>query len=146
MATSETLDDAESIWKITGRYTVKNLTRLIATAPRTDLYINLRRRPRLWCDTYAYAFTRGGHKRHLLPLTGALVNDWEKTQRPTEIFMATKVEEWIRAGADVVPRFRYEPRVDGVRGYDRASYGGARQRTKYAARTVARRLAPALWI
>ena len=45
-----------------------------------------------------------------------------------------------------VPRFRVTPRLEGVRGYDGAAYGSARDRAKYALRRAANRLLPGLWI
>ena len=134
------------MWKITGRYLVRNLRRLIDTAPDVDLYVNLRRWPRLWCDTYAYAFTRSGLERYLVPW-------WRIVDATTgpghfgEVTIAHQLLPLLERGEPgIAPRFKYEPRLGGVRGSDLQSYDSPKQQVKYAVRVVARRLAPRLWI
>jgi hypothetical protein len=135
----------QHVWKVTGRYILRNLRRLIETAPDTDLYINVRRWPLLWCDTYAYAFTRAGFERYVEPATSAIEHD-KSPDRIGEKTVAREIMNFLDAGAPIVPRFKYEPRVDGVRGSDLVSYGSPKQRVKYATRVAVRRLAPGLWI
>ncbi|HEX3801464.1 MAG TPA: hypothetical protein VHV75_01365 [Solirubrobacteraceae bacterium] len=135
-----------TVWKVTGRYTVRNIAKLILTAPEASLYVNLRRRPQRWCDTYAYAFTRAGYVRYLSDAEQLLIGKSQRGAIPGEIVMAGRVEELLSAGEPIVPRFKHEPRVDGVRAHDLRSYAGAAQRSKYLARVVARRLAPGLWM
>jgi hypothetical protein len=143
--TLQTVAPGQHVWKVTGRYILRNLQHLIDTAPDTDLYINVRRWPRLWCDTYAYAYTRDGFERYVVPGFDALVAN-AGPGRWGEVTMAQYVMDLIARGAPVVPRFRYEPRVAGVRGSDMIRYDSAKQRAKYATRSVARRFAPRVWI
>jgi hypothetical protein len=139
------LQPRQQVWKATGRYIVRNLQRLIDTAPDIDLYINVRRWPRLWCDTYTYAFTRAGFERYVVPATNAVEAD-ASPDRIGEVTVAREIMAFLDRGEPIVPRFKYEPRVDGVRGSDLVSYESPKQRAKYATRVVARRLAPRVWI
>ena len=137
------LQPDQQIWKVTGRYVVRNLERLITTAPQSDWYVNLRRVPIRYCDTCAYAFTVRGYERYLgdaaerIRSSGALSG---------EFAMATLVEELLARREPVVGRFRYVPRVEGVRAADQVAYHGGRQRMKYAVRVLARRVAPSIWV
>lgn len=135
----------QGIWKVTGRYMVCNLRRLIARRPATDLYVNLRRRPQTWCVTYAYAFTRRGYERYLADATERFRPSAE-VDLVTEYAMGRYVEELLGRGEPIVPRFAAEPRLDGVRAWDQESYRSPRQRLKYLARVSARRTLPGLWV
>jgi hypothetical protein len=139
------LSDAQHVWKVTGRYILRNIAQLAATAPPSAVYINVRRRPRLWCDTYAYAFTRSGYERHLAGAAEAIAGE-AGTGPLGEESMARMILGLIDQGADIVPRFRYEPRLEGTRGVDLTAHTDPKQRLKYVTRVVARRLAPGLWI
>ncbi|WP_375491200.1 hypothetical protein [uncultured Jatrophihabitans sp.] len=138
-----TLDAHQQVWKVTGRYIVRNMKHLVATAPTTDLYINVRRRPHAWCDTYAYSFTRAGYGRYLEDATEAIRAGVGYTGEQT---MSAHIETLIEAGEPITPRLRYEPRISGVRGRDGASYGSPTQRAKYMARVIARHVKPGVWL
>ena len=49
-------------------------------------------------------------------------------------------------GARLVPRFRQEPFVDGIRGLDNRNYSKGRNLVKFYVRSVGRLLAPWYWI
>ncbi len=140
LARSSLIGD-EMFFKLTGRYLVRNLGCLITDVPDADLYVNLRRRPILFCDTYLYGVTRRGFdllKPHFSRLrTGA---------QPAERVMYDIVTNLMESGAAVVPRLRREPRVEGIRGYDGRDYGSPKQRLKYSARVIVRRVAPGIWV
>jgi hypothetical protein len=52
------------IWKVTGRYIVKNLALIIATAPRGfDAYVDMKNHPRRWMDMRLMAWTASGYER-----------------------------------------------------------------------------------
>ena len=138
---SQLIGEDGLFWKLTGRYRVRNVGTLIATAPpKTDLYVNLRRHPQRWCDTYLFAATRGGWaaiERHLPRL---------RHDRQMEPVMYEIVRELMLEGARIVPRLRHEPRVEGVRGFDGAQYGRGKQLWKYRTRAATRVVAPWLWV
>jgi hypothetical protein len=48
--------------------------------------------------------------------------------------------------AVIVPRFRIEPEVEGVRGWDNRHYFRGNARLKYYVRATARVVVPWLWI
>ncbi len=142
MATSRLIaaaDDRAAIWKITGRYRVRNLARMVRTAPRRfDLYCDLRNRPIAWLDLRFMAWTRGGYDRLLSGIAERLGTD------PREPAMHRYVTRL--ADAAVVPRYRTEPLVDGVRGWDNRHYAQGRARLKYWVRSASRRFLPFIWI
>src|SRR5271156_579321 len=52
------------VWKITGRYMVKNLASIITSAPRGfDAYVDMKDHPRRWMDMRLMAWTSTGYDR-----------------------------------------------------------------------------------
>lgn len=142
MATSRLIAEAGTravVWKVTGRYQVRNLARMVRTAPaRFDLYCDVRNRPIAWLDLRLMAWTRGGYDRLLRGIAERLGTD------PKEPAMHGYV-----TGLDdpaVVKRYRTEPLVDGVRGWDNRHYAKGAALLKFWLRSASRRFAPQLWI
>jgi hypothetical protein len=130
------------VWKMTGRYITRNLPRLIATRPRAfDLYCNLRNHPYRWVNIYMMAWNRLGYEKIIKGIAPQLRMD---LIAPPELPFRRVVDE-ARGRYNVVPRFRYVPIIDGVRGTDDRSYTEG-ERWKIAARQIARTVAPWLWI
>lgn len=142
MTTSRLIEHAGAravVWKITGRYQVRNLSRMVRSAPdRFDLYCDVRNRPIAWLDLRFMAWTPGGYDRLLRGIAERLGTD------PKEPAMHRYVTGL--ADADVVKRYRTEPLIDGVRGWDNRHYAKGGALLKFWLRTASRRLAPALWI
>ncbi|WP_375427135.1 hypothetical protein [uncultured Sphingomonas sp.] len=142
MATSRLIaaaDDRAVIWKITGRYRVRNLARMVRTAPRRfDLYCDVRNRPIAWLDLRFMAWTKGGYDRLLSGIADRLGTD---PREPVMHRYVTGLKD-----AAVVRRYRTEPLVDGVRGWDNRHYALGRARLKFWVRAASRRLLPFLWI
>lgn len=131
------------VWKITGRYQVRNLARMVRTAPaRFDLYCDVRNRPIAWLDLRFMAWTPAGYDRLLRGIAERLGTD------PKEPAMHGYVTGLATTGGDagVVPRYRTEPLVDGVRGWDNRHYAKGAARLKFWLRAAARQLVPTLWI
>lgn len=131
------------VWKITGRYRIRNLAAMVRTAPaRFDLYCDLRNRPIAWLDLRFMAWTRAGYDRLLRGIAGRLGAD------PKEPAMHAYVTGFAGSRGDpgVVPRYRSEPLVDGVRGWDNRHYAKGAALLKFCLRSASRRLVPALWI
>lgn len=130
------------VWKVTGRYRVRNLPRLIATQPlQADLYCHCRNLPVPWTDMYLLRWNRRAYD--------GLIRGVYRRLRQDET--PTSAEQHLRAlidghagGLHVVRRFRHVPRIEGVRGYDNGLYHA--MRTKWLARELAQRVAPWLWI
>ncbi len=130
------------VWKVTGRYIVRNIARLVASQPeQADLYCHCRNLPRVWLDMYLMRWNLAGY-------TGLIQGVYHSLQQDAS---PTSAEVRFRALLDrppaalrVVRRFRHVPRIDGIRGYDNRSY--AAMRVRYVARTMAHRLVPWIWV
>ncbi|HEX7157783.1 MAG TPA: hypothetical protein VF214_02120 [Edaphobacter sp.] len=128
------------IWKITGRYVVKNLQSVIARAPkRFDAYIDMKNRPMPWMDMRLMAWTASGYDR----IFRGIADDLGATTHETYL------REYLpkRAnGALLTQRFRNEPRIDGIRGYDNRNYSEGANLLKFYVRSLGRVVAPWYWI
>jgi hypothetical protein len=130
------------VWKVTGRYTVHNLPRLIATQPlHADLYCHCRNIPVRWTDMYLLRWNRRAYDTLIRGIYPRLRQDETRTS----------AEQHFRAlldapglGLHIVRRFRQVPRISGVRGTDNRPYQA--MHTRWLARELAHRLAPWLWI
>lgn len=141
------LDERELFWKITGRLQIRNLARLVETAPANAmLYADFRRLPRPWVDTRVFACTRAAFRSLFSPRMNRMRHD--------ELAAAgyTAPEQWLfgellaeRASGNLVPRLRVEPTIRGYSGHG-GDYGRPSRRLWCAARATSRRLAPGLWI
>lgn len=136
------LSDDDRIWKVTGRYLVKNLKPIVANAPgEGDLFFHCRNRPLAFID-YGFVGIRKG-------IAGAYLSEVMELPRFEEIGEA-HLRQSIDAGGfsdfKIVPRLARVPDFSGVRGYDQASYDGLSYRLKFLFRSVAHRMVPSLWI
>lgn len=133
------LGDTAVVWKITGRYQVVNLRQMVRTAPkRFDVYCDMRKRPMHWMDLRFIAWTPVGYDRVLRNMGARFGTE------PKEPLMY----DYMAALDDplVVKRYRREPLVHGVRGWNGIYYAKGVGLLKYAIRTASRRLLPNLWI
>ena len=129
--------DDERLWKATGRYRVRNLARMIRTAPPDfDLYCDVREKPIPWVDLRVFGCTLAGYRRYLMGLYNNLQEDfWHKA---TERIIRPWVADWAAGNPRVVTRFRAEPYVIGVRGLDDKSYATGLNLLKYWGRAAGR--------
>ena len=138
MANSQLITAATDVivWKVTGRYRVRNLLRMIRTAPKQfDIYCDMRNRPIPWIDLRLMAWTRAGYANVFEGVADRLGVD------PREPVLRRYVP--ARAGdARIVPRYRVEPLIDGIRGWDNRAYSRGIGRLKYHARAIARMIMP----
>jgi hypothetical protein len=141
------LQDHDRFWKVTGRLRITNLDRLIMTAPpRFDLYADFRRLPRTWVDTRVFACTPAAFRSLFLSRIEAM--------RQSEVVAAgfSAPEERLfgelmgeRGAAEIVPRLRVEPLIEGYSGFGE-DYARPRRRAWSAGRRVVRKIFPGLWI
>jgi hypothetical protein len=130
--------------KLTGRYRVANLARVLRSIPDdVDLAFNLRRYPRPWADMWLYGITRDGYEA-LASHVDALREDI--TYAPSEAILYYVLQHLQQQGASCALRFPSEPRFLGIRGNDGLSYSSPRQSLKWAARAASKRLFPRVWI
>jgi hypothetical protein len=128
------------VWKITGRYMVKNLTSMIASAPRGfDAYIDMKDHPRPWMDMRLMAWTAAGYDRVFRGVADDL--DSKTHEKVMREYLPERAE-----GARLVLRFRKEPFVDGIRGWDNGRYSRGTELIKCYARSLGRVVAPWYWI
>lgn len=130
------------IWKVTGRYRVRNLAQLIATQPlKADLYCHCRNYPSRWLDMYLMRWNRRAYQRLIRGVYRSLQQD--ETSTSAEQHFRALVDSHA-GGLRIVRRFTLVPVVEGVRGFDNGDYGA--MRPKYFARAMVNRLAPWIWI
>src|ERR1700677_691961 len=128
------------VWKITGRYMVKNLASIIASAPRGfDAYVDMKDHPRRWMDMRLMAWTSTGYDR----IFRGVADDLDS--KTHEMHMRDYLPKRAR-GARLVSRFYKEPFIDGVRGWDNGNYSKGTELLKCYVRSVGRVLAPWYWI
>ena len=150
MANSQVLieqDKRSVIWKITGRYIVKNIHQIISCQPQNfDVYCNCRNFPKHWVDMFLIAWTPEAYKACLQN-----VYDRLKTNVP-EVPYGTASEELLRTWFEQQPqsirfksRFSTTPEVEGIRGGDNTGYS-TDNRWKFYLRNSLNWLMPWLWI
>jgi hypothetical protein len=130
------------IWKVTGRYQIRNLRQLIRSRPaHADLYCHCRNHPMPWLDMYVMSWNLRAYR-------GLIRGVYQRLRQDATPISA---EQRFRAIVDsheaplrVVRRFCHVPNVVGVRGFDNRPYGAMWH--KHAARAIAHRLTPWIWI
>ncbi len=144
MMKSDLVDDRAVVWKLTGRYTVPNLDRVICDrALPYDLYFNVRRYPRPWADMFLFGATRYGMSQ-ILDHVDLLRED--ATAQCAEQSLVTVLRDLEAKGTGVDWRFPVETKLSGTRGYDGRPYESPKQRVKYAIRASSRFALPRLWL
>lgn len=129
------------VWKVTGRYIVRNMPALMASRPEnSQLYCHCRDIPLRWVEMFTMAFTRAGYASVLEGCYEQLRED--RYKRSAEVSFRDLVDS-SRQRARIVRRFRVIPRLEGFRGVDNRPYQDSR--AKYVARTAGNWVAPWLW-
>jgi hypothetical protein len=132
------------VWKVTGRYVVRNIERIISRRPRAfDVYCNFRDWPGRWADMYLLAWSPRGYRKLLAGISEHLREDVNRSSPEVRF---RDVVEAAPAGVKVVPRFRATPRIDGVRGADNRGYSQGRNIAKFYLRSACQIVAPWLWV
>jgi hypothetical protein len=128
------------VWKVTGRYMVKNLPSMIACAPSGfDAYVDMKDHPRRWMDMRLMAWTATGYDRVFRGIADDL--DSKTHEKLMRDYLPKRAQ-----GARLVQRFRNEPFIDGIRGWDNGNYSGGTELIKCYARSLGRVVAPWYWI
>lgn len=134
--------DDVAVWKVAGRYQVLNLAQMLRTAPWPfDLYCDLRRRPIEWGDLRFLAWSRRGFARILDRVAETLGED----PREPAMYRHIRAHE-ADPDLTVVTRYRREPLIEGVRGWDNRHYSRGKSLLKYYLRATVRRVAPFIHI
>jgi hypothetical protein len=130
------------VWKITGRYIVRNLSGIIrASEGDNDLILHCRNHPIRYVDFGLVGFSR----RHAATIIERILQQPSVQDRDERM-----VRDMLDAGGfrdlKVRPRFSAVPDFVGVRGSDNASYEGFRYRLRFRLRSVAHKLLPRVWL
>lgn len=146
MGHSETIKgtpDDTIIWKLTGRYIIRNLTKIITTKPPiADLYVHCRTIPQPWVEM----FVMGWNKSSYHEIIGGMYHDFgEQTVSglsAESIFFDRLAKNSYRS--KIIRRFNTVPEIEGVRGWDGKRY--EEMKGKIWLRRISNTLFPWLWI
>ena len=146
---SRTLVDrspGDVVWKMTGRYTCRNIDKLVRRRPTSaDFYCNCRNYPKRYVDTYLLAWTDRGYQGFVRGIYPKLRVD--QTRDPGETLMWPLIEAESAANRlTIVPRFNVVPRIHGVRGFDNRPFHARNEAWKYAMRVGLNWTIPWVWI
>jgi hypothetical protein len=114
----------DRIWKVTGRYQVKNLANVIAMTPRQfDLYCNVKGD---WAEMGFMAWSRVGYERVIKGI-------WQNfaTGKVPELILAEHLKSIPGNICKVVTSFYWPPFIDGRRGSDGSQFQGRFTRIKF---------------
>jgi hypothetical protein len=128
------------LWKVTGRYRVLNIGRIIRTAPPScELYCDMRTWPIPWVDLRIFGCTLGGYRSLLRAIYLQLRED--VINMAPEQHLHPMIDELAKSHR-IVRRLRSEPFIDGIRGKDSKNYSSGVNLIKYLARSSRRMLFP----
>ena len=132
------------IWKITGRYMIKNIASIVSPAKKktnADLILNHRNHPYKVVDFYLI-----GINSHAYQTLFANNIDNYQGKKDGEIILREHIESLAPSTLNVIKRLPTVPFIVGIRGFDGATYGQGKDLIKHYLRRIANRLLPFLWI
>lgn len=133
------------VWKITGRYIIRNIAKIIAHKPSNiDIYVNSRRFPKPWADMYLLVWTLKAYENFFGKILNDMIAEPSLQFHPEQAFI--KLLEKPQGDLKVRKRFNVTPLIDGARGSDNQNYSEGRNLRKYYIRSIANKLLPWLWI
>ncbi len=144
MAHAKLIDAASPdtmVWKVTGRYVVRNMQRLMTRSSAVDICCQCRDLPTRWADMYFMGWKKAAYAATLLGTAERIKSG--SGQPPAEVPFRQLIDELARRWP-VQRRFAEPPVIVGVRGWDNQPY--EKQRGKSLVRKVLARAAPWLWI
>jgi hypothetical protein len=143
---SKLLLPQDVVWKVTGRYIVKNITSIVKSRPPdADIYCHLRNYPYRLCELYLLAWNSRGYEAVVKNVFSKLRNDVVPDKHTIEETLFRQIIDQSIPHLNIVPRFGVVPKVRGVRGWDNTQYS-KEWSFKFAAREFARIFVPSLWI
>lgn len=136
------LPNIARFWKITGRYRVRNMRKIMhGISPGHDAYFHCRKIPSRFVDV---GFVGFDFARAKLVLNAILTGG--RRDFLDEVDLYHMVEGSVLRDFSISRRLPAVPDFSGYRGYDNASYDGLRQRTKFLLRSGVNRIMPGIWI
>ena len=135
-------DGPARVWKVTGRYRVRNLDVLARKTPHgRDFYVHCRNQPTRFVDFGVAAFDIAKAPAVIETIMAACPD-----RRVDERVLIDFMDKGVLKNFSVSKRFPAIPDFSGVRGKDGKRYDDLSYRIKYALRVAANRVAPQLWI
>jgi transposase len=131
------------IWKITGRYLIRNVRNIVdrCKTNQSDVYVNMRNHPYKVVDFYFVGFNLGAYEK----LFSKNLEMYEGLQ-DGELILRHYLDSASLPTLNVVRRLPVTPRLVGVRGFDGNRYGGWKDAIKFYIRLVSCKVAPFFWI
>ncbi|NJO18404.1 MAG: hypothetical protein HC877_22520 [Thioploca sp.] len=147
---SKILTEEDVIWKVTGRYKLLNIIKLINTQPKTfSIYCDLIKYKINLVDTKVYAFTLQGYRKYLYNKYHILKEKDELNGPKNMMISGVTWFAFLYANLHdqrIVPRFKYVPNFRGVVGVRGENFVSLRQRRKYILRSIFRIIFPQIWV
>lgn len=130
------------IWKVTGRYVLRNFESIIRSRPReVDIYCHCRNIPKHWTDLYILSWNMRGYG---LLLKGIYEHLNEEMNGCSAEHTFRRIVDQNAQNCRIMKRFRVVPRLEGIRGLDNRRYEEMSMRLYF--RQIANSIAPWLWI
>lgn len=117
------LAEDSKVWKVTGRYIIQNLARMIQFCPvNFDIYCNTRKN---WVDMEVLAWSKAGYQSFIQ-------NIWQlfATGKAPELILSDVLNENQNDTLRIVKRFFWSPVIIGRRGTDGGNFQGRFTRYK----------------
>ena len=125
------------VYKITGRYKIMNLSRLMRSRPRVfDLYCDMRFSGSPWADMRFMAWNKRGYGVCMKGIANEIRED-TNNGRPGEESLYFALKRRI-GDVVVVASYRREPLIDGIRGFDNANWSQGKRKLVYWFRDLQR--------
>lgn len=120
-STLKGLNEGDAVWKITGRYIIKNLKSVLRYAPSYfDVYCDINcNAKRNWVDMGIMAWSIAGYESII---KGICENF--KTGMAPELIMCRLIADAAKSSDGVVTRFYWMPLISGRRGFDGGQFQG----------------------
>lgn len=133
------------VWKVTGRYLIRNLDKILTHRPKdSDIYCNIRKIPKPWTDMFLLGWSQTGYESLLKGIYLKLKTDYDiALTHPEEMFIQLLNAETT---LKITKRFNEAPQIDGVRGSDNQGYLAGSNRVKFYLRYLGQKMLPWLWI
>lgn len=161
---STLLAEQDMLWKVTGRLRIRNIERMIETAPKEYVfYCDLRNLPvailrlggtsAIWAgyrfmETRIFSCSVKAYNRYIMGQYKKI----KTMQHPCgnsniiENHLFEVLIEALRNDAGIIPRFRIQPQVEGTAGFSNQDYVNFAYRFKLNGRRAFRTLLPWLWV
>ena len=122
--TLKKLNESDKVWKVTGRYIIKNLRRVILYAPRKfELYCDIKNN---WLDMALISWNIRGYEHSIKG-----VCEQFKTGMAPELIMSNLILGQAKLGDGIVSRYHWLPLISGRRGGDGSQFQGKYTSIKY---------------